>query len=483
MPRPRFLSESDCRDVAERLARFAKGGGYTSVGMMSVWTGSVRWARNQVTSSGEVSNNSIYVHRIIDGANGTVWINDTTDAALDAAVRRAERFVALSSENPNSDLIGRRPLEPSVSPALFSDATYQVDANRRAAAALDLTKQAAAAGMLSAGYIEVAAVSMALLDTLGRVRYFPYTQARYSVTVRDPKGTSSGWAGIDDHDWQKIDAAELTARALDKCLKSRNAVAIEPGRYTTILEPQAVSDFVGQLVYDWSDSLSRSANEGGASPPGPFLKSEPSPASHYVGYSRLGEKVVDERITISANPVDPALGFAPFKLEYHEGDDFVIPVYHAATWIDHGVLTNLSYPRGSEIIGSGRDVNLGMPNSGAFRMTGGDTSVDEMIATTKRGILVTRFDQIITINRTSQLYRGFTRDGLWLIENGKISRAVKNMVFTESVLFALNNLEQLGPPQRVFHPNVMLRYGISQPVIVPPLKVKDFSFTALADAV
>ena len=83
-------------------------------------------------------------------------------------------------------------------------------------------------------------------------------------------------------------------------------------------------------------------------------------------------------------------------------------------------------------------------------MSGGNTSIDEMISTTKRGLIVTRFDNILPMDRRSQVYRGLTRDGLWLIENGKISKPVKNMVFTESLLFALNNVEQLGPPQRTF---------------------------------
>jgi predicted Zn-dependent protease len=127
--------------------------------------------------------------------------------------------------------------------------------------------------------------------------------------------------------------------------------------------------------------------------------------------------------------------------------------------------------------------NEGLPNSGAFRMSGGTTSIDEMIATTKRGLLVTRFDRIILVDLTSQMYRGYTRDGLWLIENGKITHSAKNLVFTESSLFALNRVEQLGVPQRVFHPCMSWKYSMPQPVVVPALKVSDFSFTALSDAV
>jgi predicted Zn-dependent protease len=181
--------------------------------------------------------------------------------------------------------------------------------------------------------------------------------------------------------------------------------------------------------------------------------------------------------------MDPAMGFPPFRLGTlsDEGDQFNGAVYHPATWIEHGVLQNLAYSRNYAITYLNRE--MGLPNSGAFRMSGGTATIEEMIATTKRGLLVTRFDQIMQLDLTSQLYRGYTRDGLWLVENGKISKPCKNLAFTESVLFALNKVEQLGVPQRVFHPNIAFTHANPQPVIVPPLKISDFSFTALSDAV
>lgn len=477
-----FLSEEDCRDIVQRLARFTTNRGYTSVALHSAWRGNIRWARNQISTSGEAVDNVIRVGRNINGAEWAVDINDPSDAGLIAAVRRAERLANVANESPNSNLIPRLPLEAETTPSLFSERTYRMDASQRAMAAIESTKQAREAGLLSAGYIEVAAVGMGVLDTVGRVRYFAYTQARYSVTVRDPQGTGSGWAGIDWYDWNKIDTTEITTRALNKCLKSRNPVTIEPGRYTTILEPQATVDFIGPLMQTrW---IGRNENEGYSIPHGPFLKSAPTATA--PGYSKLGERVVDERITIGADPMDPELGFPPFSPE-SDGlwDPFENPVFHPVTWIDRGVLVNLATPRFSQRtnVALGRDENLGMPNSGAFRMTGGDTTVAEMIATSKRALLVTRLIDVLLLDAPSQLYRGFTRDGLWLIEDGKISKPVKNMVFTESILFALNNVEQLGRPERVFHPNVRLKSAIPQPAIVPALKIRDFSFTALTDAV
>jgi len=102
-------------------------------------------------------------------------------------------------------------------------------------------------------------------------------------------------------------------------------------------------------------------------------------------------------------------------------------------------------------------------------------SIDEMIATTERGVLVTRLHNVVTLDAGSLLSTGITRDGLWLIERGKITKAIKNFRFTESPLFAFNNVEQLGECKKVFRRRA--------PAICPTMKVKDFSFTGLMDAV
>jgi predicted Zn-dependent protease len=239
------------------------GGGYTVTQIVSTWTGTVRWARNQISIAEETRENLIGVTRNIRGASARVFTNRTSDATLVAAAHQAESLVARKQENPESDLVTRLPLEPHDTPHVFSVATYQLDEEHRTAAAIALAQRSATAGMLSAGDIKVWARSLAMIDSFGRARYFPYTQAQYSVTVRDPSGTASGWAGLDHFDWVKIDADRLTAIALNKCLRSRNPVRVEPGRYTTILEPQATGDLVGCLLSSptiVADAMSLDAN-------------------------------------------------------------------------------------------------------------------------------------------------------------------------------------------------------------------------------
>jgi len=187
--------------------------------------------------------------------------------------------------------------------------------------------------------------------------------------------------------------------------------------------------------------------------------------------TKLGLKVLDERITISHDPADPELGILP------------APWMQPVTWFDKGVLTNLAF--GREYALRMLNQNTAVRGMTGYRMSGGTTSIDEMIATTQRGLLVTRFSNTRLMDPGSLLSTGLTRDGLWLVEHGKITKAVKNFRFTESPLFVLNAIEQLGVPVPVFRP-VENPYEQGQPLtpaIVPPLKARDFSFTSTIDAI
>jgi predicted Zn-dependent protease len=182
--------------------------------------------------------------------------------------------------------------------------------------------------------------------------------------------------------------------------------------------------------------------------------------------------------------MDPELGFPPFWTML-DGESPIAMMYFPVTLIKDGVLVTLPYSK--EYAGAQLGQMTGRLSSGAFRMSGGPTTIEEMIATTKRGLVVTRFDNVELLDSKSALVRGYTRDGTWFIENGKITKPVTNLAATESVLFLLNNIEQLGVPQRIFNAPLTWQQGLApvlpQPAVVPPLKIRDFSFTALIDAV
>ena len=449
----RFLSQAQCRALMDRILSLTTGGGNTRMWVDSTWAGSLRWARNVIAVGGDVQQTNINLTRRIRGASGSASTNSLTTEALNRCVERAEGFVLFGRENPDSYPEPLAAIHPHATPAIWFDRTVSPDDTSRAAQIDAIIAPAEAAGVMSAGFFEVAARGYSIITNDGLTRYYPQTTAQFSVTVRDLKGRGSGWAGVDWNDVARIDPARLAEIALDKCVRSRNPVAIEPGRYTAILEPQAVCDLVSPII---TSALDRQNAEGGI---GPFA--DPT----RPGWSRIGQRVMDPRVTISADPMDPDCGFLPF--------DGAGEPYRPVKWIDQGILRALSYDRWYGLHQFGEDRAL--PNSRAFRMSGGTSTIDEMIATTTRGVLVTRLNHADVIDINSMLMNGNTRDGLWLIEHGKISKPIKNFRFTESPMFVLNNLDALGAPQRVFRPEA--------PAVVPPLKVRDFSFTALVDAV
>lgn len=466
IPTSRFLSEAECAGLAKRVASFRHGGGESRVQIESTWRGAMRFVRNTIQSTGDRRNNDIWVTRNIEGAECIVQGNQIDDTSVRAMVLRAEHMTQFEFETGdtrfqqhattqlpfNTDVtalaearsskgfaVTALPPEPIEHPKLFFDSTFNMSSPRRASAVGSLVADASKMGMLAAGYIEVSATGTAMIDTYGNQLYYPMTEAQYTVTVRDPEGTGSGWAGVNWNDWNRIDGVKLSQIALDKCLRSRNPVRVEPGRYTTILEPQAVHDLFWPwiLLENWE----------------------------------VGKKAIDERLTVAADPMDPDLGFLPV--------DRFGNAYHAATWIERGIGKTRSYSRLSAIRNMHK--NTGLPNSMAYRMDAAPgvatASADEMIATTERGIFVTHF--WLPSRAASILLTGYTRDGTWLIEKGKLTRAVKNFQFFANTGATFNNVEQVGPSHRVYSRS----WDICPAAIAPALKVRDFNFTALTDAV
>lgn len=451
-PADRFLSKEECEFISSEARKLIHGGGVTNLRIETKWMGNIRWARNNIISSGDVRSNSLNVGRNINGASGSVSINEVSLRALERAARRAERLTNLRAEQPEN--IVDSYMAPYEEPKIWFDSTYALLAEERADLAHDLMQPAANAGVLSAGYVQVSGTGRSLQREIFASPYTRFTEAQFSVTVRDPKNYGSGWAGIDWNDWNRIDGKQIVETALDKCLRSRNPVAIEPGRYMVVLEPQATHDLVSRM---FGGLLDRSEAEHPQNPRGPYALRR--------GYSKIGLRIVDPRITVKFNPLDPDCSFPPFN-QFGE-------VYNETRWIEDGVLKELAYNREYGIEKLGRDDAL--PTQGSYSMSGGDSSIETMISNTERGLLVTRLMVERVISPQQLLTTGVTRDGLWLIENGRVSQAVKNFRFTESPLFVLNNLLEMGEPQRVFSPGT--------PAVAPPIRAQDFSFTATVDAI
>ena len=446
---PLVLSRAECEDIVQRALRLSKADS-CRVSVGSSYQTNLRFADNQMSTSGITDDASISISSVFGKRRASVNTNDVSPAGLARAVAQSEALARLAPEDPEL-LPELGPQSYATIPAWF-DSTANLTADARAKAALTALEPARKAGDLTvAGYIDCGANAGAIGNSAGLFAYHRSTGANYTLTVRTSDGTGSGWVGADENDWNRIDFADVATRAITKARASRNPVAVEPGRYTVIFEPQAVSDLIGSVRGAMN---ARSADEGR------------SPFSKAGGGTRLGERIMDSRVTLLTDPADPQLLGSPF-------DGEGLPVTRQV-WVQDGVLKQLSYNRfWAQRTGNAPNGGGGGFGGGGLKMLGGDSSLDAMIAASERAVVVTRLWYLRAVNQRTLVYTGLTRDGTFLVENGKITRSVKNFRFNDSPLFLLNNLEAVGPAVRVAD-------GGS---VVPALKARDFNFTSLSDAV
>ena len=443
-----LLTREEAQALIQRVVAMSKadgidvqvGGGYST---------NVRFADNQMSTAGAVNDFTVAVQSWFGKKHAVVQTNEISDTALRAAVDKSERLAKLAPDDPEAmPMLGQQ--NHRVVEAYFPSVAA-MSAEDRARVALTALEPARGANDLrAAGFLLNNAGATALGNSKGLFAYHRSTNANFTLTVRTTDGTGSGWAGAEHNDASKVDFAAVSRRAIEKARLSRSPAAVEPGRYTVILEPQAVGD-ICQLIGFYADA--RATDEGRS----PFVKQG--------GGTKIGEKIMDERISVYADPFDPQVLAQPF-----DGDGLPLG---RQVFIENGVLKTLYYSR---FWAQKKGVQpTGAPTS--FLMSGGTSTVDDMIRSTERGILVTRLWYLREVDPRTILYTGLTRDGTFLIENGKISRAVKNFRFNDSPLFMLNNLEMLGQPVRLAGTEA------GGAVVVPPLKVRDFNFTSLSDAV
>jgi predicted Zn-dependent protease len=443
------LSREEARALADRVLKFSAAE-QTRVNIASSWSGNTRFADAAITTGGGVTDTSVTVTVTLGRRRASASTNVLDDPSLKRTVDLAMSLARLAPEDPE--------LMPELGPQTYTavnaflDRTIDLDPETRAEAIKRSVEAARAAGkgageVFAAGFILANGRALAVATSNGLFAYHRTTDVDFSVTARTPDGTGSGWARSGARDWGRIDPGQIGRIAAQKAVASRNPQAIAPGLYTAVLEPQAVNDLVPLLAGALNG---RSADEGR------------SPFSKPGGGSRIGDKVADERVTLYSDPADPTLLGRPF-------DDEGLPVGRIV-WIEKGILRNLAYSRFWAQRQGVRPTGAAM--LGGLALSGGSKSTEEVIAGCERGILVTHFFYIRALDARTVLQTGLTRDGAFLIEQGKITRALKNFRWNESPLLILNRLEDIGRPE----PTAAGR-------LMPALRVRDFNFTSLSDAV
>jgi predicted Zn-dependent protease len=450
-------SEYECRRLADKAL------GYSSAADASVsfnfgQSSNTRFANNEITTSGAAESVNVVVTVTRDGRTGRVSLNETSDSAFERAMARADELAAVLPVDPES--VGPLPPQKYLKIPAFDEATATYDAADRLPGVRAVVEPAAEQKLNASGFFENGSGVTCIANKAGNFGYHRSTQVAFSATARTKDGTGSGWAQDASTKASDVDAPVLAKRALQKARDSMGAKALDPGDYTVILEPAAVADLLG---FNFGGALSARAVEEGR-----------SYFSKKGGGTMVGEKVFHESVTLRSDPTDARRPGSPWAgggggggggggFGGGEAGLAARPI----TWIEKGVLTGLSYDR----YWAKKADREPTPGAGNLVLEGGRETLEGLIGSTDRGLLITHFWYIRVVNPQTMQLTGLTRDGVWLIENGKIQRPVMNFRFNESPAVMLNNV--LGMTAAV-------RAGSA---VVPAIKAASFTFSSLSDAV
>ncbi len=422
-----------------------------------------RFANNGITTASFSRRHSASISVTRDGQTGSYSVNELDDDSLRKAVKKAEELASLSPPNPER----LAPVGPQKYPAVsdFDEFTAKARSPEMIPHVKRIVDAATQQKLLAAGLIERTHQVRAVANKAGLFGFHNSSDSQLTTTIRMADGSSSGWAGQPSTKLSEIDSAHLAATAIDKCIRWKNPEKLEPGNYTVVLEPTAAGDLVRLMTGSFS---ARSTEEGRT-----FI-------SKRGGGSLLGEKVFPDYINLRSDPFDARQPSSPWT-----GD--LLPT-RAIKWIDKGTIANLAYDRywaektGKEPTpggGGGRGGGGGF--GGGFGgdsliMDGSDSTLNQLIASVDRGLLVTHFWYIRFVNQQTLQHTGLTRDGLFLIENGRITRPVMNFRFLESPVRLLKNTKMVGQAMRVRG----LEGGM---MIAPSLVATDFPLPSISDAI
>jgi predicted Zn-dependent protease len=424
-------------------------------------SGFTRYAANRITTAGEAIEANVSVTSVYGRRLATVSTDRLDDDALAQAVRRSEELARLAPENPEyvGELEAQRYVAvggaaPGGGAGGAPGGGGEAGAALRAEAAALALGEAKRAGTVAAGFLDAERRVRVLANTRGLYARHASTGVAHTLTMRTPDGAASGWAGGEADDLRRVDGERIARTAVEKCVGGREPRALDPGRYTVILEPTAT----GMLLLRLLEHLdARAADEGRSY----FAKAG--------GGNRIGEALFDRRITLASDPAMAGAEAAPFDVEG-------LP-RRPVRWIDDGVVRALrvsrywARERGGEPTAAPGNLVLSAAE---------EQSLESLISSTERGVLITRFWYIRPLNPRTMAYTGLTRDGTFLIEGGRIAGAVNAFRFNQSLADLLARVDGASAPERVVATESS---ALGMPLLAPALKVRDFHLSSRSDAV
>jgi predicted Zn-dependent protease len=456
-----MFSQQDVHDIIDRVIGYSKLPG-CEVDVQWTEDDFIRFANNGITTSGyRVTQQISITSTTADKRSGNAAVSELTPEALKSGVKQAEDLAAISRPDPEN-----MPALPAQNyPTLSNFDAYT------AAARGDVMipqVQAVLAGaqknkLVAAGYIQRSANAVGVGNKAGLFGYHTYTDSSLSHTMRNADGTSSGWATQSSVSLKDLDGGEQARVSIEKCLRGVNRKKLDPGKYTVIMEPAAVADLMGWLGFAFD---ARDAEQGQSflSKPSPNKSGEAAGQGNGVGATYLGEKLFPEHITFRSDPFHPKLASTPWGPSLLPNEKI--------SWIDKGVVRNLFYDR----FWAGKAGKKPTPSPVNLVLDGQENNLNDLIASVDRGLLVTRLWYIRVVQPKTWQLTGLTRDGVFLVENGKVTDPITNFRWNESPAEVLQRTTKLTQPMRVTNDET----GSN---MAPALITTDFNFTSVSDAV
>lgn len=444
---PALRTEAELHRIVKTVLQLAKKQGIaeTEVQVDEVIDALTRFANNTIHQNMAEQGVTVSIRPVVDGRTARVTTNRVDEDSLRTALESACSLAASQPKNPHLLPLPGKQKYRAVK--RYWPATVALTAEERARAVKSACQMAEKHGQVAAGIFSSGASQTVLGNSRGLAAHYRQTQAEFSITMTH--GSAASWAKANHADVKFIHPQGLAKRASEKAERAQNPVELSPGKYTVILEPAAVLDLVGFLFYDFAATAVEDKRSCFA--------------------ERMGKALVGKNITILDDVHHPEQLGPAFDGEGVPREKVVL--------VDQGTPRHLVYSRASAKRAKVKPTGHGFPLPNEYGeaamnlvVPGGKSSVEEMIATTERGLLATRLWYIREVDPYEKIMTGMTRDGLFLVEKGKITRAVRNFRFNQSVLEMLRNVELLGPAHRASGEEVF-------EMVVPPMKVRGFNFS------
>ena len=444
MEASRLTDEAELNGFMDKLLN-ASPAQQTEV-MVTEWDSALtRFANNGIHQNVAERDVSVRVRVVKDGKTGVASINQLSETAAGDVLKRA---VAIADLQPKGELVPMPGPAKSRPVEAWSDATAAATPEERADFVEAICAKARGAGFKAFGAFSTGAEQLAIANSLGVFHHHRSTEATVNTVVMGEAG--SGYADRGAIDVRELDKDDLASEVIDKAQRNQNAQPVEPGVYEVVLEEYAVAEMLEFLSFVGFGALA--------------VQEERS-------FMRLGEKITGEKIDIWDDGLDPS--GAPMSFDF-EG----VPK-EKVQLINHGVATGLVYDMQTAQRAGRQSTGHGLPapnTEGPFAvnlfMAPGNTQKAELVSDIKRGIWVTRFWYVRVVQPKASIITGMTREGTFLIENGRITRPVKDLRFTQSILEALNSTLAISRSTKL---QISEYLGASR---VPAVRLKAFTFTS-----